>query len=39
MERPKLVLAALATALGAAGLAVGSGADFTSASANPSNTF
>jgi hypothetical protein len=39
MERPKLTLSALATALAALGLAVGSGADFGSASANPSNTF
>lgn len=39
MERPKLTLAALATSLAALGLVVGSGADFTSASANPSNTF
>jgi hypothetical protein len=39
LERPKLTLAALATSLAAVGLAVGSGADFTSASANPSNTF
>ncbi len=39
MERPKLTLTALATALVALGLVVGSGADFSSASANPSNTF
>jgi spore coat-associated protein N len=39
MERPKLTLAALATSLAALGLVVGSGADFTSATANPSNTF
>jgi hypothetical protein len=39
MERPMLALAGLATALAAVGLAIGSGADFTSASANPSNTF
>jgi hypothetical protein len=39
MERPKTVLAALASALAAVGLAAGSGADFTSASANPANTF
>jgi spore coat-associated protein N len=39
MERPKLALAALATALAAVGLAIGSGADFSSGSANPSNTF
>jgi spore coat-associated protein N len=38
MERPKLTLGALATALAAVGLAVGSGAEFNSASANPSNT-
>jgi hypothetical protein len=37
--RPRRSLAALATALAAAGLAVGSGADFTSRSANPANTF
>lgn len=39
IERPKRTLAALATALVAVGLAVGSGADFGSSSANPSNTF
>lgn len=38
MERPKLTLGALATVLAAVGLAVGSGAEFNSASANPSNT-
>jgi spore coat-associated protein N len=37
--RPRRSLAALATALAAAGIAVGSGADFTSRSANPANTF
>src|SRR5215218_2573176 len=37
--RPRRTVAALATALAAAGVAVGSGADFTSRSANPSNTF
>ncbi len=37
--RPRRTLAALATALAAAGVAVGSGADFTSRSANPANTF
>ena len=37
--RPRRTIAALATALAAAGVAVGSGADFTSRSANPSNTF
>jgi hypothetical protein len=37
--RPRRSLAALATALAATGLAVGSGADFTSRSANPANTF
>jgi spore coat-associated protein N len=36
---PRRSLAALATVLAAAGLAVGSGADFTSHSANPANTF
>ena len=39
LERPKLTLVALATSLAAVGLAVGSGADFTSATANPTNTF
>jgi spore coat-associated protein N len=38
-RRPKRTLAALATALLAAGVAVGSGADFSSRSANPANTF
>jgi hypothetical protein len=37
--RPRRTVAALATALAAAGVAIGSGADFTSRSANPSNTF
>jgi len=37
--RPRRTVAALATVLAAAGVAVGSGADFTSRSANPSNTF
>jgi hypothetical protein len=37
--RPQRSLAALATVLAATGLAVGSGADFTSRSANPANTF
>jgi hypothetical protein len=37
--RPRRTVAALATALAAAGVAAGSGADFTSRSANPSNTF
>ena len=37
--RPRRTMVALATALAAAGVAVGSGADFSSRSANPSNTF
>ena len=37
--RPRRTLAALAVALGAVGVAVGSGADFSAQSANPSNTF
>ncbi|MEA2479978.1 MAG: hypothetical protein QOJ07_1900 [Thermoleophilaceae bacterium] len=37
--RPRRTTAALATALIAAGVAVGTGADFTSRSANPANTF
>jgi spore coat-associated protein N len=37
--RPRRTIGALALALAAAGVAVGSGADFTSRSANPSNTF
>jgi spore coat-associated protein N len=36
---PRRTLATLATALAASGVAVGSGADFSSQSANPSNTF
>jgi hypothetical protein len=39
LARPRRTLAALATALAATGVAVGSGADFTSSSANPANTF
>jgi hypothetical protein len=38
-RRPKRTLAALATVLVAVGVTVASGADFTAASANPSNTF
>jgi spore coat-associated protein N len=38
-RRPKLTLGALATSLAAVGLAVGSGAEFSSSSANPSSTF
>jgi spore coat-associated protein N len=37
--QPKLALGALLTLLLAAGAVVGSGADFTATSANPSNTF
>jgi hypothetical protein len=37
--RPRRTLATLATALAATGVAVGSGADFTSRSANPANAF
>ena len=37
--QPKLALGALLTLLLAAGAVVGSGADFTASSANPSNTF
>lgn len=37
--RPRRTVVALATALAATGVAVGSGADFTSRSANPANTF
>ncbi|HEU0235695.1 MAG TPA: hypothetical protein VFR14_04545 [Candidatus Limnocylindrales bacterium] len=37
--QPKLALGALLTLLLAAGAVVGSGADFTAASANPANTF
>jgi hypothetical protein len=36
---PKRTVAALATGLAAVGVAVGSGADFSARSANPSNTF
>lgn len=36
---PKMLLGALVTMLAAVGLAVGSGASFTSRSANPANTF
>jgi spore coat-associated protein N len=36
---PRKVMAGLLTLMAAAGIAVGSGADFNSASANPSNTF
>jgi hypothetical protein len=38
-SQPKLALGALVTLLLAAGAVVGSGADFTASSANPSNTF
>jgi hypothetical protein len=38
-SQPKLALGALLTLLLAAGAVVGSGADFTATSANPSNTF
>jgi hypothetical protein len=38
-RRPKRTLGALAIALLAAGVAVGSGADFSSRTANPANTF
>ena len=38
-KRPKSTLAALTAVLAAVGVAVGSGADFTATSANPSNTF
>lgn len=38
-ENPKRVLGALTAALAAAGIAVGSGASFTSQSANAANTF
>jgi hypothetical protein len=37
--RPRRSLAVLATALAATGVAAGSGADFTSRSGNPANTF
>jgi hypothetical protein len=39
IERPKRTLGALALGLCAVGLAVGSGADFSARTANPSNTF
>ena len=39
VTRPKSTLTALAVTLLAAGVAVGSGADFTSKTANPANTF
>jgi hypothetical protein len=39
IKRPKRTLAALTAVLAAVGVAVGSGADFTATSANPSNTF
>jgi spore coat-associated protein N len=39
VSQPKLALGALLTLLLAAAAVVGSGADFTAASANPSNTF
>jgi hypothetical protein len=38
-SQPKLALGALVTLMLAAGAVVGSGADFTATSANPSNTF
>lgn len=38
-RQPKRTVAGLATALAAVGLAAGSGADFTSSSSNPANTF
>src|SRR3954454_16928128 len=38
-RRPRRTLATLATALAAVGVTVASGADFTAASANPSNVF
>ena len=38
-SQPRMALGALLTLLLAAGAVVGSGADFTAASANPSNTF
>jgi spore coat-associated protein N len=38
-RRPKRTLGALAVVLTAVGIAVGSGADFTAQTANPSNTF
>jgi hypothetical protein len=39
IKRPKHSLAALTAVLAAVGIAVGSGADFSATSANPSNTF
>jgi hypothetical protein len=39
IKRPKRSLAALTAVLAAVGIAVGSGADFSATSANPSNTF
>jgi hypothetical protein len=39
IRHPRRTVAALATGLAAAGVAVGSGADFTARSANPANTF
>jgi len=39
VKQPKRTLGTLSVALLAAGVAVGSGADFTSRSANPANTF
>lgn len=39
VRNPKRTTAALATALAAAGVAVGSGADFSAESANPASTF
>ena len=39
LQWPKLTLGALAMSLAAVGLVVGSGADFTSSTANPANTF
>lgn len=39
IRRPKRTLGALAVALSAAGVAVGSGADFSSEAANPANVF
>ncbi|MEA2428734.1 MAG: hypothetical protein QOF37_2362 [Thermoleophilaceae bacterium] len=39
ISHPKRTIVALATGLAAVGVAVGSGADFSAQSANPSNTF
>jgi spore coat-associated protein N len=39
VRHPRRTLGALATALAAIGVAIGSGADFSAESANPSNTF